>query len=220
MAMAAPYGKFVIGQMVNGQFQQVVSLGPDCRTKFHIENRFGQYVARGGVFDWQGTPSLALIEYFKRDFTGVFELPDLVVVDGFVRNALLGTSHKHAFPPGMTEELLAVHYPVAKQRHDFSCKVTQKALQSGRSTLFLLGKSVPSEHLKEIEALIRRAHKGRRFEIVPAPDGDHDDVWSGDHAIWATHLSRFEFQPPLRVVARVQFRNLRRALRSVTQQLG
>lgn len=200
------------------KFQQVLSLGPDCRTKHHMEKRFGQYVIKGGIFDWQATPNSALIEYFRRDFTGVFELRDLVVVDGAVRNAKFGTSHKHFFPADMTEELLVAHYPAARQRHDFGCRATQRALRSGYSTLFLLGRPATPEHLVEMTELIRRAHAGRKFEILPAPEGDRDDIWSGDDDVWAKHLSSFKFRPPLKAIARVHFRNLRRRLQEATRK--
>lgn len=195
--------------MTSNEFQQVISLGPNCRAQFHIDNLRGKYKTERGVFDWQGTPSGAVIEYLQRDFRGLFERRDLVVEDGFVRNRRFGTSHRHAFPEGLVESLLDELYPLARAKHDRYCNVTRRVLKNGLPTVIVLCQPIPPEHLEEIAELIKRARPGRRFTILPAPEGDHDDHWTGDHELWAKHLSNFTFRPPLRVVAQYQFRRLK-----------
>ncbi|WP_378950167.1 hypothetical protein [Mesorhizobium sp. ANAO-SY3R2] len=201
--------------MTSNEFQQVISLGPNCRARFHIDNLLGKYKAKRGVFDWQGTPSGAVIEYLRRDFQGLFERCDLVIEDRFVRNRRFGTSHRHAFPEGLAESLLDELYPLARARHDLFCKVTRGALRNGLSTLFVLCKPIPPEHMEEIAELIEQVHPGRRFAILPAPEGDHDDHSAGDSDRWAKHLSRFTLRPPLSVVAKCQLRRFRRNLRNL-----
>lgn len=173
----------------------------------------GKYATKRGVFDWQGTPSGAVIEYLRRDFKGIFERRDLVIEDGFVRNRRFGTSHKHAFPEGLVDRLLDELYPLARAKHDLRCEVTRAVLKSRLSTVFVLCDRIPPEHMEEIAHLIGRIRPGRRFMILPAPEGDHADHWAGDHDVWTKHLSSFTLRPPLSEAAKMQLYRLRRNLR-------
>lgn len=156
-----------------------------------------------------------MIEYLRRDFQGVFERRDLIIVDGQVRNCRFGTSHKHAFPGELVESQLEQLYPSARQKHDYCCRVTRSALENGYSTVFVLCAPVVPEHLGEIAELVKWRRPERRFVILQAPEGDHDDDWDGDHEIWARHLSGFTFTPPLRVMAKFHRRRLLKKLRDL-----
>lgn len=196
-------------------FSQIVSLGPNCRAKFQIRQNFNKYSGRRGVFDWQGTPPAALIEYLRRDFIGMFERDDLQIVDGTVTNRRFGTSYKHLFPNGVTEEILDAHYPVARENHDRWCKTTKTLLTSNLATLFVLCKPVAKPEMDEIERLVKQMAPHRRYLLLACPDGDDEENWAGDHALWREHLSRFVIRPPLRMTLGLKIRRLfRRTFRT------
>lgn len=193
-------------------FNQIVSLGPNCRAKFQIRQNFNKYSGRRGVFDWQGTPPEALIEYLRRDYVGMFERDDLQIIDGKVSNRRFGTSYLHLFPDVVTEEILEAHYPAARENHDRWCRTTKTVLTSDLSTLFVLCKPVAKPEMDEIARLIEQMAPHRKFLLLPCPDGDDEQDWAGDHALWREHLSRFEIRPPLRMTLALKLRRLLRKI--------
>lgn len=194
-------------------FQQIVSLGPNCRAKFHIRKIFGEHISRRGVFDWQVTPVPAVAEYIRRDFNGLFERDDLHVVDGVVFNKRFGTSHMHEFPKDIAENTLDALYAKAREGHDIWCAVSRMALNNDLSTLFVLARPVSAGDMAEISGLIEKARPGRRFLLLAAPEGDHDNHWSGDHEVWKAHLSTFQIRWPLSAIMAEQMQRLRKNVR-------
>jgi hypothetical protein len=178
-------------------FQQIVSLGPDCRTIHQIRERFGRVSGRRGVFDWQGTPPAAVMEYLRRDFVGMFERDDLQVADGKVSNRRFGTSYKHLFPDGVTEAVLDARYPAVRKNHDRWCKTTRALIRNGRSTLFVLGLPVTGRDMDELSMLVEKAAPGRDFLLLAPPEGDRSDDWRGDYDLWREHFSPFSIEPLL-----------------------
>jgi len=195
-------------------FQQIVSLGPACRTKFNVQRVFGKHIARRGVFDWQVTPTFAFTEYLRRDFNGMFDRADLAVKDGDVMNVRFDTLHPHQFPKGMTDAKLDELYRRARRSHDQWCAITRAAIHNKRSTLFVLGCEVPEAVPEALRSYIARVAPGKRFLILQGPD-DPEPYWEGTAEIWDKHLSSFEVRPPFQVHAGLQLYRLRKNLVSV-----
>ena len=194
-------------------FRQVVVLGADCRSKFHVQRVFGSLKGgKRGVFDWQGTPGETLMEYLRRDFTGMFERQDLQVSDeGHVVNRRFGSSHKHAFPKHLSEAELDLLYPAARALHDHWCSVTKEAIGNRLSTLFVT--SSADFPLKDVEQLIAARYPQKTFHILAAPGNDDNGDPFGDPDVWTQHLSRFEIVPPLSARALFLAHRLRKNLR-------
>jgi hypothetical protein len=180
-------------------FQQVVSLGANCRAKYNIQLAFGRYIAPRGVFDWRITPGAAVLEYLSCDFSGVFERNDLDVDQktGHVCHTSLGVQYVHEFPQGIPEADLDSLYPEAREKHDKMCDTTRQALDNNLSTLFVVGEPHNEDVLQEIgRALAERcAHK--RHMILPSPKGDYGKNWKGDSEVWKLHLSPYRIDPPI-----------------------
>lgn len=199
-------------------FQQVISLGPNCRAKHHIQRIFGKRISPRGVFDWQVTPEEAFIEYLGRDFRGIFERSDLIIQEGKVVNKRLGTKHPHEFPDKASEVEVDRFFSTAKQVHDQAAAVTRRAIENNLTTLFVVGLPVSDALFDEFEQHVRRKSPRKRFKILAAPEGDDltdpmNEGWIGDHEVWTRHLTQFEISPPLSVRAGYQIYRLRKNLR-------
>jgi hypothetical protein len=207
-------GATILNQRV---FQQVVSLGPNCRAKQHMKQNFGDRITRRGVFDWQVTPGGALLEYLRRDFHGMFERADLAVIAGKVTNLRYGTEHPHEFPIEVTEAQLDLLFPAARKAHDGWCRVSQDMIADSLTTLFILGLPVPNEVADEFRAHVQRVNPRKRFELLLSPVGDvaewRGDAWKGDAELWVRHLSQFQICPPLSARLRHQLRRLHKNFR-------
>ncbi|UVK36326.1 hypothetical protein LHFGNBLO_003234 [Mesorhizobium sp. AR10] len=190
-------------------FKQAVSLGPVCRGKFHIKKVLA-YGGKRGVFDGQVTPPSALIEYLRRDFVGMFERDDLYIENKRVFNRRFGTNHIHEFPEDVTEATLDLLYPEARRKHDVWCANTRKALTCGLSTLFVLSRPVAKPDLAEITDLVQGMAPRRKFLLLPSPEDDSGDDWTGNHALWRDHLSRFMIRPPLLTRAKFWIHQMRK----------
>ena len=83
-------------------FKRVLSLGPECRAKERIVERFGRAVSPSCIFDWQVTPADALLAYLRNDFRGMFDRDDLAIEAGewIVHNTRYQTRHPHEFGLG------------------------------------------------------------------------------------------------------------------------
>jgi hypothetical protein len=196
-------------------FKQAASLGPDCRGKFHIK-KILLHGGKRGVFDGQVTPPAALIEYLRRDFVGMFERDDLYVQDGRVLNRRFGTNHIHEFPEDVTDEMLDSLYPQARRKHDVWCATTKQTLTCKLSTLFVLSRPVTKSEQDIIAELIQRMAPRRTFLLLAAPDGDAGADWTGNHALWREHLSRFLIRPPVWTRIRLWLYRLRERRRRKT----
>lgn len=195
-------------------FQQVVTLGPNCRPKVQSQRVFGKQTSRRHIFDWQITPAPAVLEYLRNDFSGMFELDDLIIKAEIVRNARYDTRHPHEFPKGLTNQDLRDCYLKARAAHDRWCAATRKALDNSRSTLFVLGAAMADDELAEMAALIAARCPQKHYLILDGPVGDHvgigeGDYWMGDHDIWSKHLSRFEIRAALPARMSYQLHRLR-----------
>lgn len=88
-------------------YRHIISLGPDCATAWQINRHFACQIPTAGfptqVFDWQITPTPALLTYLRRRFGDVFERVGLEARGGWVHHTVLGTIHPHQFPTGATD---------------------------------------------------------------------------------------------------------------------
>lgn len=199
--------------MAGHTFQQIISLGPDCRPKYQIQRVFGKHIAKRGVFDWQVTSSFAFAEYLDRDFEGMFERRDLAVEAGTVKNVRFGTLHNHEFPAdGFAENEIDNYYVAARRRHDLICATTKTVMRNRLSTLFVLGEQVPEETISALRHYVERVAPGKKYLILEAPD-DPEQNWKGTPEIWDRHLARFRIQPPLIARADYQLYRLSRNLK-------
>lgn len=199
--------------MDSSEFQQVIGLGQNCRSKFWIRQAFGREISKRGVFDWQVTPTDTVIEYFRRDFVGMFEREDLAIRNGIVFNRRFGTTHNHEFPKGLSDGGLDALYPVARQKHDAWCAVTKNALRSNLSALVVLGMPVTPIQEQTISGLLAQANRQRPFLLLASPEGDVGGDWSGNQDVWTKHLAGFRIVPPLSIRLANQLRRLRKNIR-------
>lgn len=203
--------------MPNTLFRRVVSLGPNCRSKYQMQRVYGWMAGPRLVFDWQVTPPGTIIDYLRRDFRGMFERDDLELFEGTIRNKRFRTTHQHEFPAGVTIPELDDIYPRARLIHDRLCRRTRRAMGRGEETLFVLAKPIPEATFAELDALIRERRRGRPYLLLRGPEGDRSEQWSGDDALWSRHLGPYSMGPTLRM--RVAYR-AHRIQRKVGRHFG
>ncbi|ODT22311.1 MAG: hypothetical protein ABS54_11565 [Hyphomicrobium sp. SCN 65-11] len=199
-------------------FNHVVGLGQICRAKYNIERKWTEHRRTGWrattdsltrtVFDWQATPYPALLEYFRRDFQGMFELEDLGMLDGRVVNERYGTLHRHDFPDNPD---LALHYAAARSRHDHLCRKTRNAITAPLPTLFIrYGALAPAEE-RTLHDAIAALRRDQPFALALIDDDGHppsdpDEPWQGNHDYWDRALSRYSVRsgaPLSRILAKM-----------------
>ncbi|MBL8579392.1 MAG: hypothetical protein JNK47_19495 [Mesorhizobium sp.] len=198
-------------------FQQVLSIGQSCRERHQARRFFGKNSGRKGVFDWQITPTDALLQYMSRDFSGMLDLADLEVKDGQVTNIRFGTIHPHEFSP--TKDI-AQQYPKVRANHDRWCAHALSVLTNDRSALFVLSYPVPVETIGEITEAIARLNPRKRFLVLNGPEGDSEAIWVGDDAVWDKHLSHFEIRPTALARAGYLYHRLRNNISRYTGNRG
>lgn len=183
-------------------FHRVVGLGQMCRAKYNIERKWIERrtslrattdCLTRTVFDWQITPYPALLEYFRRDFQGLFELEDLGMLDGRVVNQRYGTLHRHDFPDNPD---LAKHYAAARARHDHLCNKTRVVMTTPIATLFIRYGALSPDEQRGLHDAIADMRRGQPFALALIDDDDqpptdpHED-WQGNHAYWDRALSQY-----------------------------
>ncbi len=191
-------------------YNRIVSLGPTCRTRYHIEAmpacpRYSTLTMSmrafpKSVFNWQITPVGTLLEYLRRDFQGLFEQTDLEPGAEDVFNSRFGTRHPHEFPEN-SRSAIENHYARARGRHDHLCRLTVSALRDPAPTLFIFGGPMPDGTRLEVEREIVRFRGKAPFDLVVWDDSDlprtHEGRWKGNHQFWADKLSRVEISDNL-----------------------
>ena len=208
------------------EFSRAVSLGPECRAKERILERFGRTSSPSCVFDWQVTPAVALLAYLRRDFLGMFERRDLSIEPGewIVHNTRYMTRHPHEFGLGRNPEKLDRRYAEARDRHDYLCGKARSFFRDDVPTLFVFSHPVPAETAEEIEAEIRRMSPARRAAFVNPPESEIAfRNWRGNDEVWREILGDFAVKPrftvgPLKPFLRSQMRRARRHLFSWAQR--
>lgn len=164
------------------RFKRAISLGGDCRPRFHLTLMLGRYRCYSGIFDNQTTPPDALMAYFRNDFRGFFERKDLEVKNDIVVNRRYGTTHPHEFKNGFTDET----YAAARSKHEYLCG-KMRALAGFKKTpiIFVMThKSVP-----ELDLELKRICGHSDFRVIHVNDpGDPDlpdgDRWQGSANAW------------------------------------
>ena len=184
-------------------FHRVVGLGQICRAKYNIERKWTEHRRTSWrattdcltrtVFDWQATPYPALLEYFRRDFRGMFELDDLGMLDGRVVNERFGTLHLHDFPDNPD---LTAHYAAARSRHDHLCDRTRIAITTPLPTLFIRYGALPPAEESVLHDAIAAFRRGAPFALAlidddAHPPSDPNEPWQGNHDYWDRALSRY-----------------------------
>lgn len=177
-----------------------VSLGPNCRGKFHLQRVFGA-ASPNGVFDWQVTPAAAIHRYLEQDFEGMFERADLLIRSGVVWNGRHQTSHQHEFPRGLTDDQLDLLYPSARARHDHLCRRTRALLRQRGPLLLVFSRPVATEMIEELARGVSRYNPRLAFHLLAEPIEGSIGDWTGDTEVWNSMLSRFSIDPVHRLVA-------------------
>jgi len=141
----------------------------------------------------------ALLQYLRRSFRGMFELPDLEVdASGTVRNRYTNTRHPHEFPAPATATLLADGYEKARSRHDHLAEKTLAVLRGRQRVLICLSQPMAVWPYLRLWLAVRTRYPILRFRLLPGPT-DHtasDAVnWQGSAEIWDLHLARFSVGP-------------------------
>lgn len=190
-------------QSVVETFEQALSIGQNCRARHHIRRTFGKHSGRKGVFDWQITPTSALLEYLTRDFKGMFERADLVARNGEVFNDRFGTNHVHEFPKGIQPKDIDRYYAQARKRHDRWCEFTRRVMSNNLSALFVLAAPVSPDVLGSITKAITSFNPSKRTLVLNGPENDTGIDWTGNQAVWDKHLAPFRIRPP--VSARAEY---------------
>jgi hypothetical protein len=176
------------------EFDRVLGLGPNCKTKFQLNRIFGRERCNRSVFDAQATPVDSIIRYIEADFRGIFSITDLRIKEHEVRNVRFGTSHPHSFPrPAKGLHTLLAHYPYALTRHHMRREDTRRALHSpGR--LLVVVSDVPANDLDRIREAIQRYSPALNFELVSVNDGhmpptrDRWHRYEGNDEAWSAAL--------------------------------
>jgi hypothetical protein len=191
------------------RFQSVISLGPTCRARQQTIRYFGHALARKGIFDWQGTPPSITAMYFNNDFKGMFELEDLILDTGAVRNLRYGTFHQHQFrrstedSPLTMEEVVAA-YPAARARHDGLGNSMRRYLSRARRVLFVMSYRNARPGSEEwVRLAIEKRFPLLSFEILSVNDNEAiqarltagnlkpRDEWRGDQEIFDRAFAPF-----------------------------
>lgn len=210
-------------------FHRVVGIGQICRAKYNIERKWLERhtslrattdCLTRTVFDWQATPYLALLEYLRRDFRGMFEIGDLGMRDGRVVNERFGTLHVHDFPNAPN---LSDHYAAAKSRHDHLCNRTREIMTAPQDTLFVRYGALPAEDEHELHRAIATLRGDRPFALALIDDDDLPptdplEPWQGNHAYWDRALAQFDVRsdaPVPRILSKMLRDQGRRIVRHV-----
>lgn len=176
----------------------IVGLGPDCQTKFQI-NRWlhalgtpPHLTSFKSVFDVQRTPTSAVLAYFQHNFSGMFELEDLVRGPVSILNGRFGTSHLHRFPAATHQEHIATHYARARWHHEKSCSNMRLLLSQPQSLLFVVGHPFNPDETDAFHRQLKKhgAH-GRlicvnNVGVEPTPGRD---PWMGNDDHWDAALN-------------------------------
>ncbi len=169
------------------EFDKVIGLGFKCRTGFQIRRIFGKHRCVQSVFDRQVTPLKTVVEYFRRDFRGMFEREDLIMVEN-VTNARFDTWHLHEFESGIESG-----YALARERHDKLCENVRSCLHGGASILLVAQQDGHRKFVDELTDLIRAINPRLEFRVVaiddPTPDTNDGITWRGNNLIWDVALN-------------------------------
>ncbi|MGQ3675651.1 hypothetical protein ACT6QH_09180 [Xanthobacter sp. TB0139] len=203
-------------------FERVISLGHFCVTRHQISRHLkAEKITTPGtqLFDWQTTPPAAMLEYFARDFQGLFHFEDLEIApEGCARHRELLTLHPHEFGEPiyeLTPERLAAVYPEARQRHDYLAEKFRAQIRSRNTpTLYVIAHFLDEEQSEQLVAALGR-HRGHRFHIamiasdgIPPPPRSEISAfsidpnmpggwrWEGHDDEWTRVLSQFQIISP------------------------
>jgi hypothetical protein len=153
-----------------------MSIGPTCRSAYHLRRRLNGEVVRG-VFDWQVTPTAALVQYLERDFSGVLDFLDLEQTPLGVRNKRLDTLHPHLF-----RGPFPLSYPEARATHDRRCARTRDVLRA--DTPLVLCLSDPGQDEAVISAALRKYNPRLRYRFLSPVGGADGPDWRGNFVAW------------------------------------
>ncbi len=157
---------------------------------------FGDAVCPSGVFDWLVAPGRAVRVYLRNQFSGTFELDDLIVgEDGYV-HAKSGTQHMHAFPRNITQDELLDRYAEARSRHEYLAEKTLNLFRGDRKLLLCLGARASFHRYARLWLTIRWHFPTLKFILLNGPRGgapEHaEQEWKGDDSVWDRHLKSFK----------------------------
>lgn len=202
-------------------FQQIVSLGPNCRPKYHIQRYYGKHTAKRGVFDWQITSGAALIRYLQSDFRGMFEREDLSITDkGVVVNRRIGTMHHHEFPSEHADEkTLDTHYATARRNHDTWCATTRSLLTNQAPTLFVFANEAAAATKSAVAEYLNAKAPAKIYALIEAPEDPLADDWRGTEQIWEQLFVPYQIKPTYSARAAYRLHRINEKLRNYTRRL-
>lgn len=192
-----------------------------------MDPQAGVKTFRRHVFDWQITPFPAVLAYLEADFQGVFERQDLVIADGEVVHARLGTRHPHDFQPvdGVLDAAAVdAQYPAARSKFDFLATRFRNHLRTPGGFLYvfreiriydetlrlmqLLGRGHPEHHVRILyvgqpieDQMLDALGESVIKAWVPLPQSKPAErLWEGDDAPWDAVLAPFTLAAQLDLV--------------------
>jgi len=165
---------------------KIVCLGDSCRAGFQARRfakaQLGCKWCVPSVFDRQITPHRAMLEYFRNDFRGMFELNDFDDITGpSPRNLRFKTKHPHEFCNG---------YEAARRTHDELCASVRRVIHGRSPVLFVVGTRTDTEWPMAFDETIRTINPRLPFDVCIVRDDTpgKQPTWKGDDAIWDAAL--------------------------------
>lgn len=205
------------------QFEHVFGLGGQCvvrhQTLRHMFYRFQPnacadefhqyYIGKSSrirlpsqIFDWQITPASAVMDYFSKNFEGVFELDDLLIDDtqtgtqdvqegNQIRHRILETLHPHQFPHTAvyTRDALQQFYPEARQKFEFLSRRARRTLSSDGPILFVWENGQAEQSIRELVDLISKHRSGKPFHVAVVVDNEKES-----HIDFGPHVTIHSFK--------------------------
>jgi hypothetical protein len=165
-------------------FDTVVSLGPDCLPAMRISQYFARHRRCSSPFSYQITPRSALVEYFARDFRGMFEKDDMIACGPkAARNTRFGTIHPHEFANGLAS------YEQARSRHDYLCeKMRALAHHKGGVVFVTYGSDTDG-----IDDVIAKAFPELSFRVInPFPEAIVEAEWPRSFDVFDAAFRRLD----------------------------
>jgi hypothetical protein len=220
-----------------------ISLGERCEVKFQISRHLyfrkfperseaafrltlmgatlGAHMFGWRLFDWQTVSIESICVYLERDFEGVFEREDLIVVNNEVVHKRLHTNHMHEFEnirrDGLVlPEMIDSSYPNVRRKFERLVDKFREHLNTPGDFLYVCTDIQPEAQMRRMIDLLQARNPEHRFHLLLVPYEDQDEdlsvlggkvtiakrprqntkaagmTWEGDDAAWDAALAPFK----------------------------